>query len=129
VRSGKLGDGKAIMPASMKLCPPPAAEYDPLASAQAIADLIARLRMVRTPCTDPFELRAQKWFVESFLDCEFHIKRHQAANCAMQVYGLDHRRSRDLFDLTLVAIRRELIVDRRLSRFNASGLQAPELTQ
>jgi hypothetical protein len=38
-----------------------AAGCDPLASIEAVADIQARVRMVRTPCTDPYELEAQQW--------------------------------------------------------------------
>jgi hypothetical protein len=50
----------------------------------------------------------------SFLDAEFYLKRHQAADAMTEVYGLSYRRSRELFDLTLVAVRRELVSNRHL---------------
>ena len=92
-------------------------------SAQMVADIESRVRSIKTPCTDLDELEAQRWFANSFLDCEFHIRRHQAANCAMQVFRLDYVRSRWLFDLTLLSIRRELIADRRLTPISPGSLE------
>ena len=89
----------------------------------AVADIESRVFSIKTPCTDPYELQAQRWFANSFLDCEFHIRRHQAANCAMQVFRLDYVRSRWLFDLTLLSIRRELIADRRLTPISPGSLE------
>jgi len=89
----------------------------------AVADIESRVFSIKTPCTDPYELQAQRWFANSFLDCEFHIRKHQAANCAMQVFRLDYVRSRWLFDLTLLSIRRELIADRRLTPISPGSLE------
>ena len=89
---------------------------DPLETAEKLADIAHRVRMLRTPCTAIHELKAQQWLVSSFLDCGFFIKRFQAANAMTQVFGLDYVRSRWLFDMTLVAIRRQLIDgDRRVN--------------
>jgi hypothetical protein len=95
---------------------------DPIASHDALADIRTRVREVRTPCRDRAELAAQRWLVDSFLDCEFYILRHQAANAMMEVYGLGHDQSRRLFDLTLVAVRRQLIDDRNLTPVVPSSL-------
>ena len=81
---------------------------------EAVADVVAKVRRVKTSCTKRAELAAQRWYVESFIDCGFKIRRHQASNAVMEVYALDHARARALFDLTMVAIRRELINERRL---------------
>jgi hypothetical protein len=69
---------------------------------------------IKTSRADRYELEAQRWFVESFIDCGFHFRRHEAADAVMQVFGLDHSRSRQLFYLTMVAVRRELLPNRRL---------------
>jgi hypothetical protein len=95
---------------------------DPLASSEAVSDIQARVRMVRTPCTDLYELGAQKWLVDSFIDCEFHIRRHEAADAMSEVFGIDYTRSRWLFDTTLVAVRRQLIDGRRLTPVNPASL-------
>jgi hypothetical protein len=88
---------------------------DPLSSTQELAEIEYRIRRLRTSCTRRAELSAQRWYVESFIDSGFRLRRHEAADAMMQVYGLDHARSRQLFDLTMVAIRRELISERRLA--------------
>ena len=46
--------------------------------------------------------------MESFLDSHFELRRHECANAAMRVFGLTHERSRRLYDLTLLEIRRVL---------------------
>jgi len=85
-----------------------------LAVREAIAEIEFKIRQIKTPWTDCYELAAQRWFVESFIDCGFHIRRHEAADAVIQVFGLDHSRSRQLFDLTMVSLRRELVDSRRL---------------
>jgi hypothetical protein len=87
---------------------------DPLSTRQGLAEIIAKAHGVRTSCTLESELRAQRWLVDSFVDAEFMLKRHQASDSMMTVFGLSHARARQLFDLTLVALRRELIDERRL---------------
>jgi hypothetical protein len=74
----------------------------------ALADLLAKIRSVKSACTDPFEREAQRWYVESFIDSGFELRRHECADAARKVYGLSHRRSRELYDFTLLEIRRIL---------------------
>jgi DNA-directed RNA polymerase specialized sigma24 family protein len=74
----------------------------------AVKDLVTQIRGIRSPATDLHEREAQKWYTESFIDCGFELRRHQCADSAMKVYGLSHRRSRQLYDLTLLEIRRAL---------------------
>jgi hypothetical protein len=74
-------------------------------TAEAIADIEARVRLIKTPCTDPYELAAQRWLIESFVDCSFCIRRHQAADSMSEVFGIDYRRSRWLFDMSLIGVR------------------------
>jgi hypothetical protein len=95
---------------------------DPVRSTEAISDIQFRVRQVKTPCTDLCELAAQKWLVESFLDAEFALRRHEAANSMMAVYNFGHSESRRLFDLTLIAIWRELLTGRRLAPVNPRSL-------
>jgi Sigma-70 region 2 len=99
-----------------------AIQGDPVASTEAIADIQARVRMVRTPCRDQSEIDAQKWLVASFIDAEFALRRHEASDSMSMVYGLSHGESRRLFDLTLIAIRRELLAGRRLKPINPRSL-------
>jgi hypothetical protein len=98
-----------------------------VANSEAIAEIEYRVRQVKTSCTEPAELRAQKWYVESLISCAFKIRRHEASNCAMDVFGLDHVRSRQLFDLTMVAVRRELIPNRRLHPVSPLDLRGTKL--
>jgi hypothetical protein len=95
---------------------------DPVATRETIADLAGRVRRIKTPCTDPYELAAQRWLVASFIDCDFALRRHEASDSMSTVYGLGHGQSRRLFDLTLVAIRRELLTDRRVALICPSSL-------
>jgi Sigma-70 region 2 len=77
-------------------------------STLAVDDLVASIRRIRSPATLSAEREAQRWYVESFIDAGFELRRHEAANAAMKVYGLAHKRSRELYDLTLLEIRRVL---------------------
>ena len=88
---------------------------NPLESRQGLSDIVSKVRRVRTSCTLQSELESQRWLVNSFIDAEFVLRRHQAADSMMAVFGLSHARSRQLFDLTMVAVRRELIDERRLT--------------
>lgn len=97
------------------------------AHAEAIGEIEYLVRQVKTGCTEPAELRAQRWFVDSFIDCGFRIRRHQASNCAMEVFGIDHVRSRQLFDLTMVAVRRELLSVRRLHPVSPFDLRGTKI--
>jgi DNA-directed RNA polymerase specialized sigma24 family protein len=89
--------------------------FDPVGCNEALTEIEFKVRGLKTACTDPDELEAQKWLVESFLDSGFRLRRWESANAMMQVYGLTHARSRQLFDITMVAIRRELLPARTSS--------------
>jgi hypothetical protein len=81
-------------------------------SQHAIDDLAHRIRSsVKTTLTDPSEVGMQRWYVDSFLDGAFELRRHQCADAAMQVYGVSHERSRELYDLTVLEVRRVLYPD------------------
>jgi hypothetical protein len=73
------------------------------------------IRSIRTTCTAPEELAAQRWLVLSFLDCGFRLARHEVADACMAVFDvLTHRRARELHDATLIEIRRAVLGERRL---------------
>jgi hypothetical protein len=74
----------------------------------AIDDLAHQIRGIKSVQEGQAEREAQKWYVESFIDAGFELRRHECADAAMKVYGLTHRRSRQLYDLTLLEIRRAL---------------------
>jgi hypothetical protein len=67
---------------------------DPLKTLEAVSDIQARVRMVRTPCIDCYELSAQRWLVESLVNADFALRRFQASNAMSAVYGLSFGRSR-----------------------------------
>jgi hypothetical protein len=74
---------------------------------EAIDDLTHRIRSgVKTTLSDSIEQDVQRWFVNSFINGAFELARHRCADAAMAVYGLSHSRSRELFDLTTLEIRR-----------------------
>jgi hypothetical protein len=71
-----------------------------------IDDISHRIRVgVRSTVTDEKERDMQRWLVTSFLGGAFELKRHQCCDACMSVYGVRHERSRELFDMTLLAIR------------------------
>jgi hypothetical protein len=92
-----------------KLQTPPGDRY-------AVEHLEYLCRSLRTTCTLEEELCAQRWYVLSFLDCGFCLRRHECADSAMGVFGLSHARARQLFDLTLLEVRRRVLagIERRL---------------
>jgi hypothetical protein len=75
-------------------------------------DLVHKIKAnVKTVLTNEREVAAQKWFVASFTDDGFAARRHQCANAAVAIYGLSHSRSREIFDLTMLELRRLLYDD------------------
>jgi hypothetical protein len=75
------------------------------ASTIALDDLQAQIRSIKSAIELEHERQAQKWFVESFIDSGFEMRRHEFANSAMKVFSLGHRRARELFDLSLLEVR------------------------
>jgi hypothetical protein len=80
---------------------------------RTVADDIAhRIKTsAKTTLTDPLELSAQRWYIESFTADGFESRRHECANAAMAVHSLSHDRSRELYDLTMLEVRRVLYDD------------------
>jgi hypothetical protein len=78
----------------------------------AVDDISHRIKAgARTTLTDPVELSVQRWYMESFTADGFESPRHECANTAMGVYSLSHARSRELYDLTMLEVRRVLYDD------------------
>ena len=81
-------------------------------SQHAIDDIAHRVRSgVRTTLDDEIERDVQRWFVESFCDDRFEHRRHECGDAARTVYGVGHLRSRELYDLTMLEVRRVLYDD------------------
>jgi hypothetical protein len=72
-------------------------------------ELEHKIMKVKTICTDPKELEAQRWLVKSLISSSFEIRRHHAANAMTRVYGIHGGRSRQLHDYTLLEVRRALL--------------------
>jgi hypothetical protein len=81
---------------------------------EAVDDIRYRVFHVKTLSLCPFERDAQRWLVKNLLDSNFVFRRHQAADAMTIVYGLSPERSRKLYDITLLSVRRELIEERKL---------------
>ena len=79
-----------------------------LGSAIHLADLTTQIRTARSACPLEGERAAQRWYIASSLDSHFEMRRHECSNAAMKVFALSHHRSRQLFDLTLLAVRQVL---------------------
>jgi hypothetical protein len=78
----------------------------------AIDDIAHRIKsQAKTALTDETELAAQRWYVKSFTQDGFESRRHECANAAMGVHQLSHERSRELYDLTMLEVRRILYDD------------------
>jgi hypothetical protein len=79
---------------------------------EALEDVAIRLRRgMRTTLTDEAELATMRWYTDSFIGGAFELRRHQCSNAAMLAFGLSHDRSRELYDLTLLEIRRLMYDD------------------
>ncbi len=76
---------------------------------EILADIKWRLYQTRTVCTDPHELESQRWLVRGLLDSGFGLRRHEAADATVMVYGLHPRRARVLHDQTMLEVRRQLL--------------------
>jgi hypothetical protein len=99
---------------------PDAANFE---SQIAVDDLAQQIRSIKSPCTAQSERQAQRWFVESFIDCGFQMRRQECSNAAMKVFSLSHPRSRQLYDLTLLEIRRALWDETKHSELNPAKLR------
>jgi hypothetical protein len=89
---------------------------------QALDDIAYRVRRIRTLSVCPFEQEAQRYLVRNLLESNFAFRRHEAADAMVIVYGLTPDRSRKLYDITLLSIRRVLIDERKLKPVAASDL-------
>jgi hypothetical protein len=80
---------------------------------RTVADDIAhRIKVgATTTLTDPLELSVQRWYIDSFTADGFESRRHECANAAMAVHNVSHGRSRELYDLTMLEVRRILYGD------------------
>jgi hypothetical protein len=61
--------------------------------------------------TNQKEIEAQRWLVDSFCDDGFHHRRCRCADACIGAFGLSHARSRELYDLTMLEVRRALYDD------------------
>jgi hypothetical protein len=81
-------------------------------SQHAVDDLAHRIKSgVKTTLSDPHELEATRWLVDSFLAGAFELRRHECCDACTVVYGVGHDRARELFDLILLECRRLLYDD------------------
>ena len=57
------------------------------------------------------ERATQRWYIQSFCVEGFEARRHSCANAAVRAFGLDHGRAREVFDLSMLEVRRVLFDD------------------
>lgn len=95
-------------PLSQKLVAIRADESADLRSSLALKDLEHQIKSVKSAITLEAERESQKWYLLSFWDAGFEMRRHECADACMKVYGLSHGRSRQLYDLTILSIRQTL---------------------
>jgi hypothetical protein len=87
----------------------PATSQSELDGRAVADDLVYRIKTgVRSTLSDPGELDTQRWFVNSFCEAGFEARRCGCANAAMSVFNLTHARSRELYDLSMLEVRRVL---------------------
>ena len=88
----------------------------------AAAEIAYRVMQVKTISTDRNEIAAQRWLVRNLLVSGFRFYRHEAADAMTVVYAIDPVRSRRLYDITLLSIRRTLVGERKLKPVQTGAL-------
>jgi hypothetical protein len=86
-----------------------------------VDDIHYRVRQVKTTLTLPLEQEAQRWLVNGLMETDFEFRRHECARAMETVFSISPLRSRMIFDLTLLAVRRE-ISDRKFKPVAPSEL-------
>jgi len=87
-----------------------------------IKKIACRIARLKTPRTDPAEREIQRTIVRMLLDTDFAPPRHKVAEVLTKIYRVSPKESRKLYDITLLAIRRELLDERRLRPVDPSRL-------
>jgi hypothetical protein len=58
----------------------------------------------KSTCQLESERAAQRWYIDSFLDCEFSLERFRYASAAEKVFSLGRMRARDLYDFEYASV-------------------------
>jgi hypothetical protein len=88
----------------------------------AVADIHYRIMNIRTISACPFEQEAQRWLVRNLVESNFIFRRHECADSMSIVYGIAPNRSRKLFDVTVLSVRRALLGERKFKPVKVSEL-------
>jgi len=111
VRRKRPGNGKLL---PLEDAPPKTLSVNGQEHGEAVDDIVFRISRIKTVSALPHEREAQRWLVKNLVASNFCFRRHEAADAMTIVYGLSPERSRKLYDITLLSIRRELIAERKL---------------
>jgi Sigma-70 region 2 len=76
---------------------------------EKLDEAVWKIHQIKTTCVDEHELAAQRWLIDGMVAAEFGLFRHQAADSMSIVFNLSPQRSRMLYDLTLLEVRRSLL--------------------
>jgi HK97 family phage major capsid protein len=79
---------------------------------EVICDLRERIMRIGTVLSGR-EKQAQQWLVLNLLQTDFVYQRWECSDSMSTVFGISPRRSRHIFDLTLLSVRRVLIGERK----------------
>jgi hypothetical protein len=88
----------------------------------AAAEIAYGVMRVRTTARDRGEIAAQRWLVRNMLASGFRFYRHEASDAMSVVYAISPERARQLYDITLLSIRRTLIGERKLKPVEIGSL-------
>jgi DNA-directed RNA polymerase specialized sigma24 family protein len=81
-------------------------------SQYSVEDMSYRVRAnAKTTIENSIERDVQRWLVDSFCADGFEHRRCECADAAMAVHGVNYERSRELYDLTMLEVRRVLLGD------------------
>jgi hypothetical protein len=89
---------------------------------EKLKEIARRIHGLKTPRRKPAEREIQRWIVRVLLETDFRPRRHEVAETLRKVFRLSPERSRFLYDLTLVSVRRELLAERALAALNLATL-------
>jgi hypothetical protein len=93
-------------------------------SCECMDDIMHRLSGIQTVFTETREIAAQRWLLANLIMDGFCYRRWQAGDALSLVFALPPRRSRQIYDATVLEARRVLLGERKIPStlgYNLSG--------
>jgi HK97 family phage major capsid protein len=99
-------------------------------SRECMDDIVHRLSRIQTVFTKTREVAAQRWLLVNLIMDGFCYRRWQAGDAMSLVFALPPRRSRQIYDATVLEARRVLLGERKIPStlgYNLSGTRSRAL--